>query len=236
MLTVDFRLIGIRSGHKVLDAGCGEGRHTWELCKQTGCSVYALDIDDESIKKNRYVLYLMGQKGEVNGSYHLLKGDVLRLPFKEGTFDSIICSEVLEHLPDDGQGLKELVRVLKEGGTIAISVPAYFMETLCWKVSREYYGFPGGHIRRYRIKDLKRLVLSCGLEIYGLHRRHAFHSFYWLLRCIFGVKRENALIPRLYYRFLVWKPTSQNRVLCLLEHILDFFCAKSIVIYARKPS
>jgi SAM-dependent methyltransferase len=184
---------------------------------------------------NRYVLGLISQKEEVNGIYYLLKGDVLHLPFKEGAFDKVICSEVLEHLLDDCRGLKELVRVLKGGGIMAISVPAYFMESLCWLVSRDYYGFPGGHIRKYKIKELKRLVKACGLKIYAVRCRHAFHSFYWLLRCLCGVRREKAFIPSLYYKFLVWDLSSRNPFFQLIEYLLNFICAKSIVIYTRKP-
>ena len=123
MLTIDYDLIGIKDGERVLDVGCGEGRHSWEACKRNDCLVYALDIEEENLKKAHYALYLMEQQGEIKGKWLLAKGDITSLPFKDASFDKIICSEVLEHIPDDIQGIRELVRVLKDDGTLAVSVP-----------------------------------------------------------------------------------------------------------------
>jgi ubiquinone/menaquinone biosynthesis C-methylase UbiE len=236
MITVDFDLIGVKPGEFILDAGCGGGRHTWELCKKNYCSVYALDIDDNSLRKSRDMLRLMEEVKEVNDSWLVLKGDVTNLPFKDAAFDKIICSEVLEHIPDDQKGVAELVRVLKADGTIAVSVPTYITEAICWRISKDYYGFPGGHIRKYKAHKLIELLTQNNLTVYATRRKHALHSFYWILRCLFGIRNENALIPRIYYRFLVWDLTNKNRFTRLLEGLLNPFIAKSMVIYARKSA
>src|SRR4030065_418557 len=132
MLTIDYDLIGIKDGEQVLDVGCGEGRHSWEACKRNDCLVCALDLDETNLKKAHYALYLMEQQGETRGKWLRARGTITSLPFKDASFDKVICSEVLEHIPNDIQGIRELVRVLKGDGTLAISVPSYLPETSSW--------------------------------------------------------------------------------------------------------
>ncbi len=233
MLTIDYDLIGIKDGERILDVGCGEGRHSWEACKQS-CLVYALDIDEVNLKKAHYALYLLDKQGETRGKWLLVNGDIICLPFKDACFDKIICSEVLEHVPDDLRGISELVRVLKDDGTLAISVPSYLPETICWKLSRDYYDKPGGHVRIYRAGELVSKLQQNNLHVFAVRHKHALHSFYWISRCLFGVNNEKALIPSLYYRFLVWDIHKNSKVVRLLDSFLNRFFSKSIVIYAHK--
>ena len=136
MVTVELDLLGLNDGDWLLDAGCGEGRHVWEACKRNHSHVIAFDIDIESLRKAKYTLSLLSQKGEVNGNCHLLQADINRLPFKDGAFNKIICSEVLEHMPRDGEVVGELVRVLDGDGAIGVSVPHHLAESICWRLSR----------------------------------------------------------------------------------------------------
>jgi ubiquinone/menaquinone biosynthesis C-methylase UbiE len=108
------------------------------------------------------------------------------MPFKDGTFDKIICSEVLEHVVDDEEGVRELVRVLKDGGVLAVSVPAFLPESIYWKLSEDYHTNPGGHIRIYRQKEVVSLLRRHDLAVYAIRHKHAFHTVYWLLRCLFA--------------------------------------------------
>jgi ubiquinone/menaquinone biosynthesis C-methylase UbiE len=233
MLTVTLSLLGLREGERVLDAGCGEGRHTLEVSKYN-CSIIGLDTDRTSLKKTKYVLALMEQKGEIKGSWHLLQGDITRLPFKAASFDRIICSEVLEHVPEDEGGIKEMIRVLKGGGVMAISVPTYITEAIYWRISPDYYNHPGGHIRKYRKRQIMERLRRHGVHIYAIQRKHAFHSIYWFLRCLFGLKKEKALIPSLYHKFLIWDVTTKPRFCRLIEEGLNLLFPKSVVIYCLK--
>ena len=234
MITVEPDILDIKDGELVLDVGCGEGRHSWEVYKRNHSSIIAFDIDRTSIRKNWYTLERLKKEENANGEYYLVQADVTNLPFKDGVFNKIICSEVLEHVPEDQGAIKELVRVLSEGGFIGVSVPHYFAESICWKISKDYYGFPGGHIRKYKTQQLIELLCANGLRIYALRRKHAFHSLYWILRCLFGIKKENTLIPSLYHRFLVWDLSNNHRLFRWLESLLNLFSPKSIVIYAGK--
>ncbi|MBM3118768.1 MAG: class I SAM-dependent methyltransferase [Chloroflexi bacterium] len=234
MLTIDYDLIEIKDGELILDVGCGEGRHSWEACKRNECLVCALDIDETNLKKAHYALYLLDKQGETRGKWLLLKGDILSLPFKDASFDKVICSEVLEHVPDDLQGIRELVRVLKDKGTLAISVPSYLPETICWKLSRGYHGKPGGHIRIYKAGELISKLQQNNLHIYAIRHKHALHSFYWISRSLFGVNNEKALIPSLYHKFLIWDIYHNSKPVRLLDSFLNKFFSKSLVVYARK--
>lgn len=234
MLTIDYSLLGIKDGERVLDVGCGEGRHSWEACKTANCLVYALDIEVGGLDKARYMFQDMDKRGESRGRWILIKGDTVSLPFKDATFDKIICSEVLEHIPDDQQSIRELVRVLKDDGIIAISVPTYLPEAICWKLSRDYHDQPGGHIRIYKTSELVAPLRQNNLHLYATRHKHALHSIYWILRCLFGVNKEKALIPSLYYKFLVWDIKTKSKPIRLLEDFLNHFFPKSMVFYAGR--
>lgn len=232
MLTVNFDIFKIKAGELVLDAGCGEGRHTLTSCK-SNCSVYALDLSYKDLSKVKYTLNLMRAKKEVRGSVSLLRGDVKGLPFKDNSFHKIICCEVLEHLREDRKGIKELVRVLKPGGELAVSVPTYLTEAIFWKLSDQYHHNPGGHIRKYKAKELIAKLRAFNLRIYAIRYEHAFHSVYWLLKCIFGVKNEKALLPSLYHRFFL-VPSIFSERMKSIERIFNLFFPKSLVVYTKK--
>lgn len=234
MLTVDFNLLKINKGDRVLDCGCGNGRHTWEACKLEDCLVCGIDILEDDIKKTKIMAKHMDQIKETKGWGEAMMGDALRLPFKDACFDKIICSEVLEHVEDDAQGVKELVRVLKDKGSIAITVPTYLTETVYWKLDKGYHNHPGGHVRKYQAGKLVELLLKNNLKIFAVRFEHALHSIYWLLRCIFKLKNENAFIPALYYKFLVHQITTKSKFINLIEDICNYIFPKSIVLYARK--
>ena len=234
MLTIDLNLLEIKNGERVLDIGCGGGRHSWEVCKKASCLVYGLDIDVGELNNAKEMLQALDRQGESQGKWILIKGDTMSLPFKDASFDKIICSEVLEHVPDDEQGVREMVRVLKDDGVIAISVPTYLTEAICWKLSRDYHSNPGGHVRIYKTGELVSPLLQNNLHIYATRHKHALHSIYWILRCLFGMNREKALIPSLYHKFLVWDIKTKSQPVRLLEDFLNHLFPKSTVIYAGK--
>ena len=234
MLTIDYSLLGIRDGDRVLDVGCGTGRHSWEACRHTRCLVYALDINSEELVRAKGMFMAMDAQGESRGQWILLQGSTMNLPFRSGSFDKIICSEVLEHVPDDQQSIREMARVLKDEGIIAISVPNYLPEAICWRISSRYHNRAGGHVRIYRSGELLAPLRKNNLHIYATRRKHALHSIYWICRCLFGVDNDKALIPSLYHKFLVWDIKTNARPVRWLEGLLNRFFPKSMVVYAGK--
>ena len=236
MLTVRYDTLGLRAGERLLDIGCGAGRHSLEAVRR-GASVVAVDLSQTDL---RVAARTVEDYGAVEvpdpGSFVGVRGDARRLPFADASFDRVIASEVLEHIPDDHRAVAELVRVLRPGGTLAVTVPRWLPERICWALSRDYHEVPGGHVRIYRGHQLATLLRRAGLELLGSHHAHALHAPYWWLRCLFGPQRDDPLPVRLYHRVLVWDMLQQPWVTRRLESALDPLVGKSLVLYARRPA
>lgn len=235
MLTVDFDRFGLRPAERVLDLGCGGGRHAF-ACLRRGAVVVALDADAVEVKGVIGMMAAMVESGEVGdgGAGAAVRGDALRLPFPDGAFDRVICAEVLEHLPDDSAAMAELARVLKPGGMLAISVPRFGPELVNWALSQRYHAVAGGHVRIYRRSQLLGRLEDAGLEPVASHHAHALHSPYWWLRCLVGLENESCLAVRGYHRLLVWDITAHTPVTRVPEKILNPFLGKSLVVYLRR--
>ncbi len=237
MLTARYDRLGLRPGDAVLDLGCGFGRHAFEAARR-GASVVALDAGRAEVDGVLATFVAMAEAGElVAGSAHaaVVQGDALALPFPDGAFDRVICSEVLEHIPDDRAAMAELARVLRPGGTMAITVPRFFPELVNWALSDEYHNVPGGHVRIYRRAVLLERLGGAGLVPYARHHAHGLHSPYWWLKCLVGTSNEDHPAVKAYHRLLVWDITKRPPLTRAAEAVLSPVMGKSLVYYLRKP-
>ncbi len=234
MVTVDLKRLKIAQGMMVLDVGCGTGRHTCAVSRCCKNMVIGTDIDFNALKETRRRLVWERKLGVQRGSWALVVSDVGKLPFKDEYFDLVICSEVMEHIVDQETAISELVRVLKPGCDMVISVPRYFPERICWAISKEYNSTTGGHVRIYRAHDIVKSFERKGLQKWALHFAHGLHSPYWWLKCIVGVHREDSRLVNLYHKFLVWDMMKSPWITKLLEKILNPLIGKSAVFYFRK--
>jgi SAM-dependent methyltransferase len=236
MLTVDFDRLGLKPGERILDMGAGAGRHAFEAYRRGG-DVVALDHDAEELKTVAEYFEAMRLEGGLpagaEATVHV--GDALELPFDSEEFDRIVAAEVLEHIPADIQAIHELVRVLRPGGTLAVSVPRWFPEIVNWKLSADYHNAPGGHIRIYTDAELIDKVTKAGMDFEGRDYAHGLHSPYWWLKCAVGVNNDDNLLVKAYHQVLVWEITKQPRALRWLGRLLDPVVGKSLVLYFRKP-
>jgi SAM-dependent methyltransferase len=235
LLTVDFDRLGVGDGSRLLDMGCGGGRHAFEAWRRGAVSV-ALDYSEGELKEVRSILGAMVEAGELpHGECGgAVNGDALVLPFPDDTFDCIIASEVLEHLWADEAAIRELVRVLRPGGRMAVTVPTRWPERVCWALDHHYHDTPGGHIRIYRQRDLETKLEAAGLWLRGSHHAHALHSPYWWLKCAVGVDNVDSTLVRRYHDFLAWQITSQPRWVATVDRVLNPVLGKSLVVYTQK--
>jgi SAM-dependent methyltransferase len=239
MLTVDFDRLGLAAGERVLDMGCGAGRHAFEMYRR-GADVIALDMDADELAGVSELFAAMRDTGEVpaGAEADVKQGDALNLPFPDGEFDRVIASEVLEHIPDDEAAIAELVRVLRPGGTIAVTVPRWLPEKICWALSDQYHEVEGGHVRIYTGDELVGKLERAGLVFEGRDHAHGLHSAYWWLKCAVGVDNDKHPLVKAYHQVLVWDIMKTPRVSVatrLAERALNPLIGKSMVLYLRKP-
>jgi SAM-dependent methyltransferase len=98
---------------KVLNAGCGEGLYAPFLEHFPDVTaIVNVDLSAPSVSRRR-----------TDRRHHDLRASLTSLPFAAGSFDAAICSEVLEHVPDDRTAVAELARVLRPGSMLLVSVP-----------------------------------------------------------------------------------------------------------------
>jgi SAM-dependent methyltransferase len=95
--------------------------------------------------------------------------DITKIPAQDESFDTILCSHVLEHVPEDGQALKELFRVLKKGGDAILQVPILRKETfedpaVVDPQERERVYGQRDHVRTYGL-DFIRRVENAGFRV-----------------------------------------------------------------------
>ena len=237
MLTVDFERLGVGPGTRVLDLGCGMGRHSHEALRR-GATVTAADLDKKALKHVNAVATAMLEAGEVTtgGSLEVTTANALRLHFADASFDVVIVSEVFEHISDDRTAMAEVARVLRPGGVAVITVPRYLPEAVCWLLSTEYHSNKGGHVRIYQGDVLQDRLRAAGLRVTGTAHAHALHSPYWWLKCAVGVRRDDARPAQLYHRFLVYDMMRRPVWTRALESALNPLIGKSLVVYTEKPA
>ena len=235
MNTIRFNNLNLSNDEILLDMGCGEGRHSIGAFIETQVNILGLDLSlkDLNIAKDRLNDF---ETSGINAVCQFGAADIVALPLADSTLDAVICSEVLEHVDSPEESILELVRVLKPGGIMALSVPRYLPELICWKLSREYSETPGGHVRIFKHNQLKDLAVNSGLQYQSFHWAHGLHSPYWWLQCLFWKTRDTSTIVKLYHKLLVWDLMKKPIFTRLLEMILQPLIGKSLVMYFRKPT
>ncbi len=233
MVTVDYEKLNLTPGSVVLDAGCGSGRHLRGLAKLPGLKIVGIDRNPKDVEDAKASLANMPDA--LSKDWSVMTADITALPFDDAYFDCVICSEVLEHIPEHEKALAELVRVLKPKGALVVSVPRYFSERICWMISPAYSNDEGGHIRIYKKKQMQRMFEQhSGMSCWEISYKHALHAPYWWLKCLVGLKNETHLLVRLYKKFLEWDIMKKPRSVRLAEELLNPFIGKSIVFYLKK--
>jgi len=233
-LAVDPEILGLRPGDRLLDVGCGTGRHTLEASRWD-CRIAAADLSLLDLLKTRYLLEIMRRRAEVRAGVDFMVADGFHLPFPDAYFDRVMCTETLEHVRDDLALVREMARVLRPGGALAVSVPDYYSESMLWKLSSRYRSIPGGHLRIYSRQGVLGLLREGGVRPYAVRFRHSLESVYWLLAVLSGddLAQPGPLLGRLR-RFLNSVRSRRSSFVNWLDEVGNYILPKSIVVYGRR--
>jgi SAM-dependent methyltransferase len=232
MQTIDFRYFPLAPNDLVLDLGCGEGRHCINAYLHENVTAIGVDLNFRDLQTTMQKFKPFTSLGQ--GDFYLQQVNAALLPFADASIDKIICSEVLEHIEDYSVVLNEIHRVLKPNGLLAISVPRYWPEKICWQLSDAYHQVEGGHVRIFKAKPLKQQVMDLGFYFYKRHWAHALHVPYWWLKCLFWKSQDNSRLIKLYHRLLVWDLMQKPWLTQTLEKCLNPVMGKSVVMYFVK--
>jgi len=191
-------------GTTVLDVPCGQGFYLHRYFHvEPACTVVGVELDAEVLDRGRRAVAPLGVP--------LANASIYALPFNAESFDAAICSEVLEHLEDDVAGLREVRRVLRPGGTVAITVPNSNFPFWWDPVNKTLEALTGRHIRRgplagiwaghrrlYTRDALRRAVVAAGLDIVE-ERSFTHHCIPFSHNLVYGVGKpllERGLLPQ----------------------------------------
>jgi SAM-dependent methyltransferase len=132
-------------GSRILDAGCGDApyRTLFAHCQYLTADSAATDYHNFSKQKPDIIC------------------DIAHIPLEDGSLDAILCTEVLEHVPEPALVLAEFRRLLRPSGHLFLTVP------LIWEVHEEPYDF-----YRYTPYSLGRLLSQAGFSIEFIRARH----------------------------------------------------------------
>jgi SAM-dependent methyltransferase len=231
LLTVDLERLEVGRGDWVLDAGCGEGRHCFGALER-GARVVGLDLDRDALRAAALPLRKRGL--ERDSLAEMLQGNTFQLPFRNETFDRVICSEVMEHVHDYRGAARELARVTRPEGIVAVTIPTATSENLYLRLGDEYFESPGGHIRIFRPRQLAEGLASAGLATLGVGFAHGFHTPYWLLRSVMHLPNaDESRLVRFYRHFLI-RATGSQLMDRVEKRLLNYVCPKSLILYAEK--
>lgn len=142
---------------RILDVGCGYGwlgKH-----KPEGLEVIGIDIEKRKLE--------LAEKHEA-----VVIGDVCHLPFKDSSFDGVLASHVLEHIPDDLRAMKEIFRVLRGEGILIAEAP-----TPWWGAKAD-----PTHLRSYVVESFSELdSLSYRIGIFLANRLHLLKGYVFMV-------------------------------------------------------
>lgn len=165
----------LRGCKRILDAGCGNGRHCKYILRRADgdAHISACDLSQRMLKRASRRL----KSTRIN----YLAADLTRLPYADAFFDAVVCGWVLEHLPDPRPGLKELTRILQPGGKLLLMTTE---DTLAGSMSSNLW-----HCRTYNRRELRRACEECGLVWHRPLYFSNLHRFFKLGGIIIELRR-----------------------------------------------
>ncbi len=187
-----------------LDCACGRGFYLNYYRTVSKVKLVGLELEEEIIRKAQANV---GHLPDIT----LTRGNIYQLPFPDATFDGVILSEILEHIEDDVRGLKEVWRVLKPGGVVAITVPnanyPFWWDPINKTLETLFNthiqngvlaGIWANHVRLYTFPMLRDVVTQAGFQIEA-ERTFTHHCFPFIHNLVYGLGKpllESGVMPK----------------------------------------
>ena len=188
----------------ILDCACGRGFYLNMFRYVSQCKLVGLELEWPII-----------QKAQANVGHlprlMLNNANMYALPYPDNTFDAVVLSEILEHIDDDVAGLREVLRVLKPGGVVAITVPNAnypfwwdpINKTLEATIHRPIRRGPlaglwANHVRLYERNQLREAAEAAGFTVEA-ERAFTHHSLPFIHNLVYGLGKpllESGLMPK----------------------------------------
>lgn len=229
-LTQGFR---VNAANTVVDVGCGDGAFI-HFCARQGAEVYFVDRDPVSLAATEAKISQSPAR-----DHHGLLSECDPIPLPDGTGDLVICTEVLEHVPDPVKMLHELIRVAKPGAQLLITVPDARSETFVGATAPPQYFQVPNHIRIFTAQDFHDLIVNAGLVIESQQFIGCFWAMYWPLTWMTceageGLPIENPH-PITQHWIGLWHEVQKHPQGHKIRDALNSLLPKSQCIIARKP-
>lgn len=146
------------TGKKIIDIGCGTGTLDFYLASK-GSNVTGIDLSNKAIKTALENSRILGFQDKTK----FLLSEFPNISIDE-KYDGLICTEVLEHLPDDRVGAQKAFDLLKPGGMALFSSPSNNSPLFRFGLTKKH-DKNAGHLRRYSIEEFKALIEKAGFKI-----------------------------------------------------------------------
>jgi SAM-dependent methyltransferase len=224
-----FRGIPISADDVVVDVGCGDGGSSL-FCAKRGAKVIAIDIDPQTIAGIRVRL-----EGQAPGGFEAHVSDANPLPLADGVATRVLCTEVLEHVDDPDQVLRELYRIGKPGARYLLTAPDALQEHLQERVAPPVYFQKPNHIRIIERNEFIAMAERAGLIVENSAYYGFFWSIWWALFWSCKVDLGNPDHPVLNHWTEAWRALLSTPEGKEVKQKLDAFLPKSQVLIARKP-
>lgn len=144
----------------ILDAGCGNGRD-FEILSNSAQKLVGVDFSPGMIREAKFKAEKL-----TDTCVHLVASDITSLPFKDNSFDLIVCSEVLEHVPEWLKAISEFHRLLKPSGDLIISTPnKYSMYGLTRYTGRLLVGSKHPYDKWKSYFELRNALQNAGFKV-----------------------------------------------------------------------
>jgi len=212
----------------VVDVGCGNGAHL-RFCGKRGATVICVEQDPEALSEAVEMLEATEAKAV---HQHLSDGNPL--PLADGSVNRVICNEVLEHVDDPEQFIRELVRVGSVGAKYLLGVPDHASEDVFKALAWPGYFEKPNHIRIFQREDFDELVTNAGLVIESKQYYGFYWSMWWFLFWALDKDADAGEDPLLQSWANTWDLLLRCRGGEKVKDALDALAPKSQLIIARK--